>query len=819
MRVKLEWLKELVNLESIAPEEIVRILSLYSIEVEGVERVVGGSNLVVGFVQTRVPHPDSDHLSVCTVDVGSETLQIVCGAPNVREGQYVVVAKVDAVLPNGLKIKRAKIRGIESYGMICSLSEIGMEKKYILPEYQDGIYYFKEKVEPGSDALKALNFDDETIVLGLTPNRSDLLNMLGVAIEASAVFHRPLKPLARQLLELDEVVQETLLRDGEDSTKPLYKVLRSKEKNNLEVKIESPLCLAYYGQVVKNVRIKPSPWWLISRLIAFGIRPINNVVDITNYILALFGQPLHAFDYDKLGNKILVRNAFGQEKITTLDDVQRELQTNDLVITDGEKPVAIAGVMGGLDTEITSETRNIVIEAAVFKPEAIRQTSTRLGLRSDSSIRFEKGVDLNRTRLALDYACYLLQTYADGEVINDYAFAGTKEIEPWEIAITPKEVNNLLGITIDQQEIVAILKRLRFGVKVKGETLMVSVPNRRPDVRINVDLIEEIARVHGYEKLPETLPHTQTQGGLNDAQIKRRRIRNILNGLGFNEIYTYSLVSEKTNSLFLSNDLGTEISLLMPQSLDHKYLRRSLLPGMVENVRYAYSHKLKNLSCFEIGNVYYQKDGYQEEEHLGLVMTNLYASTLWKGESEKADFYLLKGVLETLFEKLELNVEFRPLLSPIKELHPKMSASIFYDDKNIGFIGAIHPKFAQENDLDRIFVAEVKLVDILSTPLEPKQYIDFNKVPSVERDIAVVVSRSTPVGEILAAIKKLDKTLLSNVEVFDIYTGDKIAADEKSVAIKLEFSANQTLTDEVVNDKVRRILKTLAERFNAVLRS
>ncbi|NLD26744.1 MAG: phenylalanine--tRNA ligase subunit beta, partial [Acholeplasmataceae bacterium] len=656
------------------------------------------------------------------------------------------------------------------------------------------------------DALEALNFADKVLVLGLTPNRGDMLNMLGVAIEAAAVFNRPLKPLTYQLLNYRT----------EDNTN---KIKCSKEKNDLEVIIDSPLCQAYYGQIIKNIEIKPSPWWLVSRLIAFGIRPINNVVDITNYILALFGQPLHAFDYDKLGKTILVRNAFNKEKMTTLDDVQRELQTNDLVITDGKKPVAIAGVMGGLDTEITYETKNVVIEAAVFTPEAIRQTSTRLGLRSDSSIRFEKGVDLNRTRLALEYTCYLMQELAGGEVLSDYAFAGTKEIKPVKIEITSQEVSKLLGIAIEKDEIIAILRRLGFEVATNAETLVVFVPNRRPDVKIKVDLIEEIGRVHGYDKLPETLPHNITRGGLTDVQVRRRKIKNVLNGLGLNEIYTYSLISEKMNTYFLNNNDVENISLLMPLSVDHKFLRRSLLPGMIEYVRYCYSHKIKNISCFETGKVFYQSDGYKEEEHLGLVMTNLYASTLWKGESENVDFYLLKGVMETLFEKLDISVEYRPLVFPINGLHPKMSASIFFGDKNIGFIGAVHPKFAQENDLDRIFLAEINLTDILSTPLKMIQYADFNRVPSVERDIAIVVPRSTPVGDILSTIKKLDKTLLSNADIFDIYTGDKVAADEKSVAIKLAFSSNQTLTDDIVNEKVRKILKALAEKFNAVLRS
>lgn len=520
MRVKLEWLNELVDIEGLSIEEIVEKLSLYSTEVETVEKLVNATNLVIGYVKECVKHENSDHLSVCKVDIGSEVLQIICGAPNVKAGQHVIVALNGAVLPNGLKIKKTKIRGVESNGMICSLLELGIEKKYVNEENQSGIYVFKDEVKVGSDALKALNLDDYIIELGLTPNRGDLLSMLGVAIEVSAVFNRQLKPLA-------------------------FSIPKEESLGKLSVISETDKSLVYFGKVFKNVEIKRSPTWLISRLIAFGIRPINSVVDVTNYILALFGQPLHAFDYNKLGEKILVRNAHKDEEILTLDNVKRKLREDDIVITNGVKPVAIAGVMGGKDTEVDENTTSIVLEAAVFDSKSVRNTSQRLGLRSDSSIRFEKGVDLNRTRFALNYASYLLQEIA-GAKVGETVVDKEVSLPPRRIKITEKDIESKLGIFINKETIKVLLERLKFAVT---DNLEVIIPTRRNDILIKEDVIEEIGRLYGYHHLPITLPKTDSIGGLNHIQEVRRTIKSTLLGLGLNENITYSLVSADRKSV------------------------------------------------------------------------------------------------------------------------------------------------------------------------------------------------------------------------------------------------------------------------------
>jgi phenylalanyl-tRNA synthetase beta chain len=789
MRVKLEWLKELVDLEGINLEEIVEKLSLYSIEVEAVEKLVSANNIVVGLVKSRVDHENSDHLSVCQVDVGSEVLQIVCGAPNVRAGQYVIVALNGAILPGDFRIKKSKIRGVESNGMICSLMELGIEKKYLDEENQKGIFVFKEPLELGTNALDALNLADYVIELGLTPNRGDLLSMLGVAIEVSAVFNRPLKPLA-------------------------FKLEKEEKLGKLDVINQTTGCLNYFGKVFKNVQIKASPRWLIARLIAFGIRPINNVVDITNYILALFGQPLHAFDFKKLGSKILVRNASKNEEITTLDNVHRTLQEEDIVITDGVKPVAIAGVMGGLDTEVTEDTTEIVLEAAVFDPKSIRNTAQRLGLRSDSSQRFEKGVDINRTKFALNYASYLLNKYANATI--GQTFCEKEEIvAPKKVKITIEDVQKVLGIAITKDEIVEILERLKFAVT---DDLEVLVPTRRNDIVIKEDVIEEIGRLYGYVHLPLTLPRSASKGELSNKQKIRRKIIDTLVGLGLNENINYGLVSEEENQLFsiIHEKESNDVELLMPLSVERKVLRKSLMPSLIASCKYSYNRKMKDLSIFEIGRVYYKQEEFVEEEHLGLLLANDYTKSL--NHLEKVDFYLVKGILEELFNKLNLEVKFVPLADEVKELHPKRSADMYLDGKWLGFIGALHPAFAKANDLDEVYVAEIKLGLIYDKKQTEFKFSPISKVPSVERDIAIVIKKDILAGEIIDFINGIKSTNLVEVNIFDVYTGDKVNVDEKSIALNLVFSSNETLTDEIVNSKLDKILKELEKKFNAVLR-
>lgn len=800
MRVKLNWLKELVDLEGISVEEIVDKLSNFSTEIESVYKLLTGTKLIIGHVLNCVEHPDSDHLHICQVDVKTEVLQIVCGASNVRKNQYVIVAMNGAVLPGDFIIKSTKIRGIESNGMICSLAELGLEPKYISSEYSEGIYYFKDKVEIGSNPIKALGFDDDIIELGLTPDRADLLSMFGVAREVSAVFERPLKELESFKIESKDL-----------------------ENKYIDVLVSSNGCLGYFAAVLKDVTIKASPTWLISRLVAFGIRPINNVVDITNYILALYGQPLHAFDYKKLGKSIVVRDALDNEEIVTLDDIKRTLDKNDVVITDGKKPVVIAGVMGGKETEISLDTKEIVLEAAVFDSISIRRTSLKLGLRSESSTRFEKGVDLNKTEEALEYAIYLLEKYADAKFVGKIEHDGQKQVYDKTIIITENDIENYLGISISNEEIISICERLGFSANLLKGEITVKVLNARNDVNIKVDLIEEIARINGYVNMKETLPFSNLSGGLTKVQETRRKIRHTLMGLGLNEVVNYALVQDFQNTVLTDNFIANsnDISVLMPLSNEHKTLRKGIISSLIDNAKYNLARRNNDLSLFEIGKVYYEKAKMiYEDEVLGILLVNKFIGSSWRKEDNViSDFYTLKGIVDNLGTHLNIQFTYLSKENISKELHPKRSAFLYLDNVYVGFIGELHPKYSQENDLPNgIYVAEIKLNNIIHKDAFKIIYEPVSKVPSMERDIAVVVKKDIKADIILDKIKSSDKKILKDAYIFDVYTKDNVGEDEKSIAIKLIFSSNETLTEGIVNKKVNNIVKLLEKDLDAKLR-
>ncbi len=792
MKVKLDWLNELVDISGLTTEEIVNKLSLYSTEIEGVEKVLFGTNLVIGHVLTCVDHPDSDHLHVCTVDVGEEVLQIVCGAPNIKAGMYVIVAKVGAELPGDFKIKKSKIRGIESFGMICSLQELGLEKKYVPEEYAEGIYYFVKDVKPGDNPLEKLYFNDDVLELGLTPNRADLLSMLGVAYEVSAVFEREMKALEYSYTE-----------DGED--------------NNVNLRLDTEKCSLYYAKVIKDIKIKKSPDWLISRLIAFGIRPINNAVDITNYILALFGQPLHAFDYNKLGNTIVVRNAYDKEEMITLDNNKRVLETTDIVITDGVKPVAVAGVMGGLGTSVDENTKDILIEAAIFDPQSIRDTYKRLDLRSEAAIRYEKGIDPLRTKLALDYTCYLYQTLCEAKISKGVTVCKNSESAEKQIQITPEYISKYLGVEISKEEIINIVKRLKFEI---SDDLVITVPTRRTDISIKADMVEEIGRIYGYEKLPLTLPKSSLAGELTKAQKNRKALRKSLITLGLTESVNLSLRENNNEFTYLFDKDAEDIKLLMPISNERNVLRRNLVPSLLENVSYVFNRKQKNVAFFEVGKVYYQvNEEYVEEEHLAIAMSGLLSSTLWQGKVEAVDFFTLKGVLNTALQAIGVEAKYEKIDVTMEEMHPLRTAKISYNNKVVGFIGMLHPKYAQANSLQNVYVAEVNIHELIREEKAIKHYVPVSKVPSVERDLAIVVKKDVFSGDIVNTIYSVDKKLISDVKIFDLYVGDKINEDEKSLAFKIVFTSNETLTDEVINSKVNKILKLIEKNHNGVLRA
>ncbi|MEH7384340.1 phenylalanine--tRNA ligase subunit beta [Bacillus sp. JJ1521] len=804
MFVSYKWLQEYVDLSGVTAEELAEKITRSGIEVEGVDHLGEGiSGIVVGHVLECEQHPNADKLNKCLVDVGEgEPVQIICGAPNVAKGQKVVVAKVGAVLPGNFKIKKAKLRGEESNGMICSLQELGFESKLVSKEYSEGIFVFPNDVEPGADALAQLNLDDKVLELGLTPNRADAMSMMGVAYEVAAIL-------------------------GKDVNLPQPKVTTSAEKAedyisiSVEAQEDNPL---YVARIVKDVKIGPSPLWLQTRLMAEGIRPHNNVVDITNYILLEYGQPLHAFDYDRLGSKeILIRRANNGEKIITLDNAERTLTEEHLVITNGTVPVALAGVMGGANSEVKTDTTTVLIESAYFTGSTIRKSSKDHGLRSEASARFEKGIDPNRTREAADRAAELMKELAGGIVLDGVVAVDTLDIQPVNVSVTLERINKVLGTEISKEQVEEIFTNLRFSFTVDNDTFHVTVPTRRPDITIEEDLIEEVARIFGYDELPTTLPIGDSKPGrLTGYQAKRRLVRRFLEGVGLYQSITYSLTSaEKVNKYALER--SEPIRLAMPMSEERSLLRLSLLPHLLEVVSHDLARQIDSVATYETGSVFITRPNQElpeEKEHLSIALTGSWLSPTWQGEKKAVDFYVVKGILEGLFEKLGLENRTSFLQARVEGMHPGRTATVLLDNKEIGFVGQVHPIVQKDLDLTPTFVAELSLKDLLEADVEEILYQPIPRFPSMTRDIALVVDKSVAAGDMKQVIIEAGGKLLRDVTIFDLYEGERMESGKKSVAYSIKyFDPERTLTEEEVTKAHEKVLKAVAEKFDATLRS
>ncbi|WP_042146267.1 phenylalanine--tRNA ligase subunit beta [Paucisalibacillus sp. EB02] len=808
MLVSLNWLKEYVEIDGISPEELADKVTRSGIEVDNVEYVAeNSSNVVIGYVESCEKHPNADKLNLCQVDVGEEKLQIICGAPNVSQGQKVAVAKPGAVLPGNFKIKRAKLRGIESNGMICSLQELGFDEKHIAKEYAEGIFVFPEDAPVGESVEPLLNSTDAILEFDLTPNRADCLSMLGVAYEVGALLDKPVN------LPSEEV------HAGEE-----------KAADYISVKVEDEKLNPYYGAfVIKDVEIKPSPLWMRNYLLAAGIRPINNVVDITNYVLLEYGQPLHAFDYDRLNSKeIVVRTAKQDETIVTLDDVERTLNPENLVITNGQEPVALAGVMGGANSEVTSDTKNILLEAAYFDSVSVRKTVKATGLRSESSTRFEKGIDPNRVKHAGLRACHLLEKYAGGKVLEGVVEFDTLDRSEKEVDIDTETINNRLGTDISSDEIAKILERLQFNFDRNEDRFKVYAPSRRGDITIFEDMLEEVARIYGYDNLPFTLPTgTATAGGLTKRQLLRRAVKNYLEGVGLLETRTYSLTSEAYIQKLVSNEVKTlnpePISLAMPMSEDHKYLRLSILPELLKTVSYNLARNQYNLSYYEIGSIFVtnEKDlTKQPDEQLRLsgVLTGKWLEHLWQMENKKVDFYLVKGIVEGLFEHLELPLTVNQ--AQLSYMHPGRTASLMLNGKEIGFMGQLHPALEKEMDLKETYVFDINMETVLEEHHHEPSYTQIPRYPSVTRDIAFVLDNDVHAGVVQATISEVGAPLVKQVNVFDLYKGENLPEGKKSVAYNLLYQdPEKTLVDEEVEKSYQEIIQAVNEKYNAYVRS
>lgn len=801
MLVSYKWLKELVAID-VPSAELAEKMSTTGIEVEGVEIPAEGlSKLVVGHVLSCEDVPET-HLHLCQVDTGDdEPRQIVCGAPNVIAGIKVIVAIPGARIADNYKIKKGKIRGMESLGMICSLQELGLPDPIIPKEFSEGIQILPDNAIPGDSIFSYLDLDDEIIELSITPNRADALSMRGVAHEVAAIYGKELKfPV--------KIPQES-----------------SKATSDLiSVAIESDKVLTYASRVVENVTVQASPQWLQNRLMNAGIRPINNVVDVTNYVLLYFGQPMHAFDFNKFeSGDILARQARNGEKIVTLDGEERDLIDQDIVIAVNDKPVALAGVMGGKATEIDSHSKTVVLEAAVFDGKAIRKTSGRLNLRSESSSRFEKGVNYDTVIEALDFAAAMLEELAGGQVLAGYLQAGQVPTEPVQVLTTLDYVNVRLGTNLAYSDIEDVFAKLGFGLAGDAQAFTVSVPRRRWDISIQADLVEEIARIYGYDKLPTTLPEAGgTAGELTASQLLRRRVRAIAEGAGLTEIISYALTTpEKAQAFAIESSHLTE--LMWPMTIERSALRQNIVSGMLDTIAYNVARKQKNLAIYEIGKVFEQNadpkvDLPNERDTFAFALTGLVAEKDFQTQATAVDFYYAKGILESLFSKLNLKVTF-VAEKDMASMHPGRTARILLGEETIGFLGQVHPQVANDYDIPETYVAELNLQAIEANMASTQIFTEISKQPAVSRDIALLVDDQLSHQDIVTIIEGLGLKYLESIKLFDVYAGTNIEPGKKSMAYSLTFqNPQESLRDEEVAKYMNKISEALLEKANAQVR-
>ena len=772
--------------EDLTIEKIAEDMTGVGNEYDFAGKLINCTNLTIGKVVDCQCHPDSDHLHVCKVDIGSEILNIVCGAPNVRKDLKVIVALPGAKLPGG-EIKKGIIRGVESNGMLCSIKELGLDNKFLEPKDIEGIHEFDDSVEIGTDPVIALELDDEVIDFELTSNRGDLLSILGMAYELGAIYQKEVKPI--------------------DLT---YKENSENIKDQFNLKIETEDCPLFLAKKVKNVKIKESPAFIKNRLIASGIRPINNVVDISNYVMLETGQPLHYYDADRLGDTLIVRNAKNGEKLTTLDSIERTLTAEDIVIANNDGAVGLAGVMGGLSTEVEENTKNIIIEAAIFNSTKVRITSKKI-LRSEASNRFEKGLDPKRTYMAIARSCALLEKYADAEIVGGQITYDKTNIEDKTIEVRFEKINKVLGIEVPKEEVISIFKSLNFDVAIKDNTLEITVPTRRLDIKIEEDLIEEVGRIYGMDNIQGKLPVLPSRLGQFDKT--RRAIKNKLVDLGLNETLTYSLIPHGEVHKFTTDEFE-EIMIADPMSEDRNTLRYSLLYSLNEVYNYNSARNNTDISIFELGKTFYKENGeYKENLKLAILLSGNYYLDIKK---TKVDFYILKGIVEELLDFLGFQGRYSFQLGNIpKELHPGQSALINIQGNNLGIIGKLHPNTTKKD----IYVFEIDFDKLMNLHPSKMSYKDIPKFPSIIKDVAFSVDKNMYSENIEKVIKKAGGKLLTNIEVFDVYVGENIASNEKSIAYKLTFQdPTKTLTDEEIMTLFNKIINEVETKCNAKLR-
>lgn len=772
--------------QNISIDKIANDMTSVGNEYDKCGKLIEADNLVIGEIIECSDHPDSDHLHVCKVNIGSDILQIVCGAPNARVGIKVIVALVGAKLPE-LTIKKGIIRGIESNGMMCSIKELGLEHKFLTAKDIDGIAELASDAKVGEDPIKYLELDDEIVDFELTANRGDLLSVLGLAYELGAIYDKKVKDIDL-----------------------LYNENKADINDEFAIDVQTDNCSLLLTKKVSDVVIKESPKFIKNRLIACGIRPINNVVDISNYVMLETGQPLHFYDANTLGKKLIVRMAKNQEKLTTLDNVERTLDENDIVIANDSKTVGLAGVMGGLDTEVVETTKDIIIEAAIFDSIKVRKTSKKI-LRSEASNRFEKGLDPKRTYMAIERACHLLENYAEGKVNKGILAYDKTDKTDKKIAITVKNINDVLGTNLDVSTIIEVFKKLGFNATNNADNIIVTVPTRRIDISIKEDLIEEVGRIYGINNIEGKLPKLAIKQGSYDKRT--REIRNKLVDLGLNEVLTQIFLNDEVANKYLDDNYQI-VKLLDPLSIEKNALRYSLIPSLLKVYDYNKYRNLKDITIFEMAKGFYQKDEkFGEDNKLCILMSGEYYLEL--GNKKQVDFYVIKGIVEELLHFLGYDNRYSFTTNNIPSyLHPGRSAVINVSGKDIGIIGSLHPSIAKD-----VYVAEINLDKLFENRVSKLKYKEISKYPSIVKDLAFIVKKDITSEDIMKVIKKAGGKLLTNIEVFDVYTGANVLDNEKSIAYSLTFlDMTKTLSDEEVMTVFNKIITEVENKLGAKLR-
>ena len=811
MQVSTKWLKDCINIDDISPEELAEKLTMAGIPVENVVHADEGlEKVVTGKIEKLEAHPDSDHLQVCQMNIGTgELLQIVTGAPNVKQGQIVPVALVGSHLPNGQKISKGKLRGVASNGMLCSADELKLDIENLPQEQKVGIYILSEDTPIGVPAKEVLGLDDVVLEFELTANRGDCFSVFGIVREAAVLT-------------------------GKEANFPKIKVNENDEANAKDlvtIKIDSPdLCSRFSSRVLKNVKLGPSPDWMQQRLQGAGIRAINNVVDVTNFVMVELGQPMHAYDYDEVvGHVLNARRAIEGEQLHTLDDSNRLAKGGELVIADAEKAAGLAGVMGGFETEITEKTKTVILEAASFNGASIRRTSRSVGLHSEASGRFERGVDETQTIRALDRAAQLLQDMGACTVCKGVVDVYPNPKSEVTVEFTSEQINSRLGTNIKSESMIDILDKLGFVIEKKSDKYSVRVPSWRNDVTMWEDLSEEIARIYGYDNIPSTLPIGETsQGHQSDTQNFVDKIKSALVSLGMNEELSFSFTNptmfDKIN-LPQDSELRKAVPIMNPLTDDYPLLRTTMISSIMENVARNYSRKNEDIRLFEIAPVFYPKALPITEQPIetlklaGVIMGRREPKG-WNQNSNEVDFYDMKGIVEELFSRIEID-KYTVEVGEHFAMHPGKTAVFKKGKEILATVGELHPAVANAFDIPKkIYIFEADIATLMKYTSKNFKYEQLPKYPAITRDLAILVDKSIAAGEIEKTITKNGGKYFNNVTLFDVYTGDRISKDKKSLAFNIKFqSTDRTLTDEEADESFKKILTAIENQFKAELRS